>query len=82
MRYMTTVTFDTLELTRTLKDAGIPSEQAEAVVRVIAQAQDKLVTEDILENRLASLKADLLVLKWMMGFLLAGMLSLLTKTFL
>ena len=29
---MTTVTFDTLELTDSLKKSGIPAEQAEAIV--------------------------------------------------
>jgi hypothetical protein len=29
---MTTLTFDTLQLTTSLKQAGIPAEQAEAVV--------------------------------------------------
>ena len=36
---MATITFDTLELTDALKKAGIPPEQAEAVVRVIAKAR-------------------------------------------
>lgn len=36
---MTTVTFDTLELVDKLRSAGISQEQAEAVVRVIADAQ-------------------------------------------
>ena len=35
---MTTITFDTLELVDKLKAAGIPQEQAEAVVRGIADA--------------------------------------------
>ena len=42
---MTTITFDTLELVDKLKTAGIPQEQAEAVVRVIAEAQNGLVTK-------------------------------------
>jgi hypothetical protein len=33
---MATVTFDTLQLVEQLRTAGIPQEQAEAVVRVIA----------------------------------------------
>ncbi|MCI0399993.1 MAG: CCDC90 family protein [Gammaproteobacteria bacterium] len=35
---MTTVTFDTLQLVDKLKAAGIPPEQAEAIVRVISEA--------------------------------------------
>ena len=78
---MTTITFDTLELVDKLKNAGIPQEQAEAVVRVIADAQNKLVTKDDLEIALSPLKTDLAVLKWMIGILIAGVLSLVLKTF-
>ncbi|PKM13640.1 MAG: DUF1640 domain-containing protein [Gammaproteobacteria bacterium HGW-Gammaproteobacteria-3] len=78
---MTTITFDTLELVDKLKAAGIPQEQAEAVVRVIADAQTRLVTKDDLEIALSSVKTDLSVLKWMMGVLLAGVMSLILKTF-
>ena len=78
---MTTITFDTLELVEKLKTAGISQEQAEAVVRVIAEAQTRLVTKDDLEIALSPLKTDLAVLKWMMGFIMAGVLSIVVKTF-
>ena len=78
---MTTITFDTLELVDKLKNAGIPQEQAEAMVRVIADAQIKLVTKDDLEISLSPLKTDLAVLKWMIGILIAGVMSLVLKTF-
>lgn len=78
---MTTITFDTLELVDKLKSAGIPQGQAEAVVRVIAEAQNRLVTKDDLEIALSPLKTDLAVLKWMMGLLLVSVLSLVLKTF-
>jgi hypothetical protein len=79
---MTTITFDSLELVDKLKSAGIPQEQAEAVVRVIADAQHKLVTKDDLEIALSPLKTDLAVLKWMIGILIAGVMSIVIKTFL
>jgi hypothetical protein len=72
---MTTITFDTLDLVDKLKNAGIPQEQAEAVVRVIADAQNKLVTKDDLEIALSPLKTDLAVLKWMIGILIALYIS-------
>jgi len=78
---MTSVTFDTLELVDKLKSAGIPQEQAEAVVRVIAEAQNKLVTRDDLEISLSPLKTDLAVLKWMIGILIADVMSIVIKTF-
>ena len=70
----------------------IPQEQAEAVVRVIAEAQNRLVTTDdlklSLETAFASVKIDLAILKaeatfnkWMLGFILAGVLSIVIKTF-
>jgi hypothetical protein len=62
------------------------------VVRVIAEAQDKLVTTDELKSALdtafAPVKIDLAVLKaeatfnkWMLGFIMAGVLSIVVKTF-
>ncbi|MFM8340608.1 MAG: DUF1640 domain-containing protein [Methylomonas sp.] len=82
---MATITFDTLELVDKLKVAGFAQEQAEAVIRVIAEAQDSLVTKEYLdfkfEKELAPIKTELAVLKWMMGVLIAGVLSLVLKTF-
>lgn len=82
---MTTLTFDTLQLTTSLKQAGIPAEQAEAVVRVIVESQSGLVTNEHLdaqlEKALSPLRTDLAVLKWMMGVLLASALSLVVKAF-
>ncbi len=37
---MTTITFDTFELTESLKKVGIPAAQAEAAVRSIAIGRD------------------------------------------
>ena len=38
-------------------------------------------TKDILEQAFAPLRTDLRVLKWMMGVLLAGVMSLILKGF-
>ncbi len=89
---MTTITFDTLELVDKLKTAGIPQAQAEAVVRVIAQAQDGLVTKHDLTEAKNEIKADMNVRferidgelklnRWMLGVLLAGVISLVLKAF-
>ena len=89
---MATITFDTLELVDKLKTAGISQEQAEAVVRVIAEAQDGLVTKHDLNEAKNEIKADMNVRferidgelklnRWMLGVLLAGVLSLVLKTF-
>lgn len=78
---MATITFDTLQLVEQLRTAGIPQDQAEAVVKVIAKSQDNLVTQQGLETALVPLKTDLAVLKWMMGLMIAGVMSLVLKTF-
>ena len=89
---MTTITFDTLELVDRLKIAGIPQEQAEAVVRVIAEAQDGLVNKHDLTEAKNEIKADMNVRferidgelklnRWMLGVLLAGVISLVLKAF-
>ncbi len=81
---MTTITFDTLKFVQRLEEAGISREQAEVVVRVIADAQETLVTNQSLDSRLSEmelrleskidkvtseLKVDLI--KWMAGSLIA-----------
>ena len=89
---MTTITFDTLELVDRLKTAGIPQAQAEEVVRVIAKAQDGLVTKHDLSEAKNEIKAEMNVRferidgelklnRWMLGVLLAGVISLVLKTF-
>ena len=89
---MTTITFDTLELVDRLKNAGIPQEQAEAVVRVINEAQDGLVTKHDLTEAKNEIKADMNVRferidselklnRWMLGVLLAGVISLVLDIF-
>ncbi|MEA3644357.1 MAG: DUF1640 domain-containing protein [Lamprobacter sp.] len=65
-----------------LKTAGFAPEQAEAVVRAIGTAQDELVTKADLEQALAPIRTDLTLLKWMMGAVLAGIVSLIIKALL
>ena len=89
---MTTITFDTLELVDKLKTAGIPQAQAEAVMRVIADAQETLVSNVTLVHRLkkTELRSDarferidgeLKLNRWMLGIIIAGIMSLVLKTF-
>jgi len=82
---MTTITFDTHKFFQNLLDAGFDQKQAEAVLRVVTEAHDSLVTRDYLDQRLekelAPIRTDLAVIKWMMGVLLAGVISLVLKAF-
>ena len=54
-------------------------------MRVIADAQETLVTKEYIDNKfdnkLAPIYNDLAVLKWMMGILITGVLSIVLKTF-
>ena len=66
--------------------AGFTPDQAETVVRVIAEAQDDLVTKKDLDSAFAPLRIDLAVLKteisqikWMLGFVIAGIAAVLAK---
>ncbi len=56
---MATITFDTLNFVQRLEAAGIPREQAEVVVRVIADAQETLVTNQSLDHRLSETESRL-----------------------
>ncbi len=58
---MATTAIDTLRFARKLRNAGLPDEQAEAMAAALGEE---------LADHLAT-KADLLLLKWMVGFNLA-----------
>jgi hypothetical protein len=51
------------------------------VVRVIAEAQEELITKNYLDIKLPPIFTDLAILKWMLGVLLTGVLSLVLKAF-
>lgn len=70
---MSTITIDTLEVTRKLREAGFDEQQAKSVVRVLADPQGNLVTRDYLDYKLDALR-DVLRLKfahtrWMIAVL-------------
>ncbi|MDI9333032.1 MAG: hypothetical protein QM533_01520 [Cytophagales bacterium] len=67
---MSTITFDTLNFTRRLREAGFDERQAETVIRVVADAQDNLVIRDQLQIELAPIRASLDKLVWMIGAVL------------
>ena len=73
-----------ITLFNTLK-SKLGEVEAQAVVEGIknAVAEEFLNKKDILSTKMdiEKLKAELLVLKWMLGFVLAGILSLIIKSF-
>ncbi len=96
LNHMSTLTFDTLKFANKLKSAGVPEKQAEAEAEALSEALEvnlkDLVTKEYLDTKfqkelapiltdLAVLKADSITLKWMMGILIAGVMSIVIKTF-
>lgn len=59
------------ELYDALKEAGASEEKARAASKAIADH----------EGRFARIDADLMLLKWMVGAILAGIVSLILKSF-
>jgi hypothetical protein len=85
---MTTITLDTQEAVIKLKAVGVSQEHADAFVRAIVESQNSLSTKADIEiilspikTDLAVIKADSVTLKWMMGVLIAGVMSIIIKTF-
>jgi len=76
---MTSVTFDTLGYFDKLKAAGVPEAQARVQADTLrALIDDRLVTKEHLDIRLAELKHDLL--RWMLG-IAAGQIALIVAMF-
>ena len=68
---MATITFDTLDATRKLRDAGFDEKQAEAVVRVLSDAQSGLVTREHFDAKFSVIEAKFDKLQWMLAAVLA-----------
>jgi len=78
---MATVTFDTLDFTRKLRDAGFDDKQSEAIVRVIADSHNALVTNDHFNLNMERINNRFTLLQWMIGFNLAFTIAILWKIF-
>lgn len=78
---MAAVTFDTHKFVRKLKEAGFDEKQAEALTEALRDAIDDsaLVTRKDLQIELAPLKADLTLLKWMVGAVFGAVLFILLR---
>jgi len=94
---MSAVTFDTLKFVETLQEAGVEDRVAKAIstaVRESREATNVATKADLHEMELrmeakfecvdakfGTLRAELNLIKWMMGFTLAAVLSMLFKSF-
>jgi len=66
-----------------IENAGINKEQATAFATTIKESHDNsdVVTKGDLRELELTIKAELLLLRWMIGFIFAGILSLIIKSF-
>ncbi len=80
---MATVAFDTHKFVRKLQEAGFDQKQAEGLTEAMRSAieETELVTRKDLQIELAPVKADLNLLKWMMGALIALAIANFSKQF-
>ena len=79
---MPTTAIDTLRYARRLRDAGIPADQAEAMADAIgSELVEGLATKADLETAVTEIKGTLLLLKWMVGFVLAFVVAIAWRVF-
>jgi hypothetical protein len=79
---MSTITFDRLAYFQRLKDSGIPEAQARAQPDALDEAlRDGVVTKGDLNDALAPIKTDIVVVKWMLAVIGTGVASIVLKTF-
>lgn len=79
---MATITFDTLKFVEKLKAAGISEAhakaEAEALVTAFSEAMDSQLATKADINRV---ERELLVVKWMVGLVLGGVVALVMRAF-
>ena len=82
---MTTLTFDTLKLTKRLEESGIDRKQAEAQAEALSEAMQSgvqdLATKHDLEALRQFAEGRFTLLQWMLGFNLAATVALLWMVF-
>lgn len=84
---MSTTLFDTHEYIKRLESAGIPTPQAEAHAKSLAQAMDNELAKKADLNQLrfevcefrADVNGQFTLLKWMLGFLMAATVGVLLQ---
>ena len=81
---MATITFDAHKFVLKLQEAGFNQKQDEGLTEAMRAAieESELVTKKDLQIELAPIKADLNLLKWMMGALIAIAIANFSKQFL
>ena len=81
---MVAVAFDTLKFIKRLKAAGFAEDQ-EALSEAFKESQgntlEDLATKSDLKTLEISLNGEIRLMKWMLGFVLAGIAALVLKSF-
>ena len=79
---MPTTAIDTLRYARRLRDAGVPAEQAEAMADALgSELVENLASKSDLDAAVAEIKGTLLLLKRMVGFVLAFVVAIAWRVF-
>ena len=82
---MVAIALDTLRVSKRLRDAGFSEPQAETVTTILSETPDSavkdLVTKQDLQFELAPIRADITLLKWMVGMNTALVVGVLVKLF-
>lgn len=87
---MTAITFDTLKFVHRLRDSGMPEQQAEAIAVAFYEASGEAglaakAGMRELRQEMMALKTEIIgelkLTRWMLGLLLAGVMSLILKAF-
>ncbi|MEI6986595.1 MAG: hypothetical protein WCK65_10735 [Rhodospirillaceae bacterium] len=82
---MTAIAFDTHIFVKRLTSAGMVEPLAEAVISLVKEAQvaaaGGVATKGDFREETAPIKAELLLIKWMLGSVLAFQIAIFLKTF-
>jgi len=72
---------DTLKIYERLKAANLDDKAAKEIAEVFKEAESLRLEELATKADIARLEGDIKLLKWMMGAVLAGIISLMLKAF-
>ncbi|MEW5892258.1 MAG: coiled-coil domain-containing protein [Pseudomonadota bacterium] len=80
---MATITFDTHQFVRKLREQGFSEGQAEALVEALSKVHEdaELLSKKDLKIERAPIQSDIHLIKWMMGLMLGGVTALVLKAF-
>lgn len=89
---MSAVTFDTLKFVKELENAGMPQAQAEAqakaLANVLSSLDTTLATKADIQNvkteikiEIQDVKSEIKLMKWILGFLVGGMIFILLRLY-